>query len=63
MPEVAVVEAGDGEEIAAAMFLEDMRVLDRDFFQRFQAIGREAGRDHGEILDAFLGQGFTVSSV
>src|SRR5687767_11577018 len=56
--QVAVVQAGDGEEIAAAMLFEDVRVLDRDFFQGFQAIRREARRDHGKILHPFLGQGF-----
>ena len=56
--QVAIVQAGDGEEIAAAMFFEDVRDYDRDFYQGFQAIRREAPRDHPKILHPILGQGF-----
>src|SRR5438105_2748249 len=35
----AVVEAGNRRKILAAIFLERVRVLDRDLLQRFQTIG------------------------
>src|SRR5262249_45558927 len=53
---LAVVEARDVGEILAAGALEVVRVLDRDLLQRLEAIGRKAGRDHGEILDPLAGQ-------
>ena len=40
-----------------------LRVLDGDLFQRFQAVGRKSRSDHREVLDAALGEAFTVSSV
>src|ERR1700677_1278701 len=53
---VAVVEAGDRRELLTAIVLKYLGVLLRDFFQRFQAIGGEAGRDDGDAAHAVLGK-------
>src|ERR1700724_3696879 len=53
---LAVVEAGDGGEILAAVALEHMRVLDPALFERLDAIGGKALRQHDEIVHALLGQ-------
>src|SRR5437868_14446680 len=52
----AVVEAGNRRKILAAIFLERVRVLDRDLLQRFQTIGGKAGRDHRYAFDAAPGE-------
>src|SRR6516165_5711704 len=52
----AVVEAGYRREILTAVLLEDTRALDRDLLERFEAIGREARHDHGNILHPGLGE-------
>src|SRR5262249_14608266 len=60
---VAVVQAGDGGKMLAAIVPEDLSILLRDLFQRLQAIGGKAGRDHGkpfcplfrELLDGLVG--------
>src|SRR6202041_2233736 len=53
---VAVVQAGDCRELLAAIVPEDLGVLLRDFFQGFQAIGGEPGRDDGDAAHAVLGE-------
>ncbi len=45
-----IVETGNGREIPPAMAAEDVGILDRDLFQRLQAVGGEARRDDGEVL-------------
>src|SRR5262245_14154949 len=52
----AVVEAGNGGEIRAALLLEDVRVLDRDLLERLETVGGKAGRDHHQVLHPLLGQ-------
>src|SRR4051812_29823829 len=52
----AVVEAGDGRKMLAAIVFEDLGVLERDLPQRPQAIGGKTGRAHGHALHAFLGE-------
>ena len=44
---IAVVQAGNGGKLLAAIVPEDLGILLRDLLQRLQAIGREAGRDDG----------------
>src|SRR5215210_2352480 len=53
---VAVVEAGQIGESLAAVRLEIVPVLAVELLQRLEAIGREAGRDDREALDAALRQ-------
>ena len=45
---VAVVQARDEGKLLAAMMLENLGIFLRNFLQRFQAIGRKAGRDDGD---------------
>src|SRR5580692_7146692 len=53
---VAVVQAGDRREPLAAMMPENLGVLLRDFFQRFQAIGGEAGHHDRDAAHAIAGE-------
>ena len=53
---IAVVQAGNGGEGLTAVVLEYLGIFLRDLFQRFQAIGRKAGRDDGQTLHAVFGQ-------
>src|SRR5271154_5963721 len=52
----AVVKAGDRGELLAAIMLEDLGIFLRDLFQRLQAIGGEAGRDHGNAAHTIFGE-------
>src|SRR5262245_42843720 len=51
-----VVEARDRGKLLAAMVPENLGILLRDLFQRLQAVGGEAGRDHGQSFHALLRQ-------
>src|SRR5882724_7491663 len=53
---LGVVQAGNEGELLAAIVLEDLGVLLRDFFQRLEAIGRKSGGDDGDAPHAFPGQ-------
>ena len=48
----AVVQAGEGSEFLAAMFMEDLGILHADLLQRLDAIRREARAHHRHALDA-----------
>ena len=50
-----IVEAGDVVVFLAAVFEEDVPVLQLDFLQGFQAVGGEAGADHIDLLEALVG--------
>src|ERR1700738_21915 len=52
----AVIETGNGGEILSPITLEDMGVLDRDLFQRLEAIGGKSGCDHGDMTYSPLGE-------
>src|SRR5690606_19812425 len=52
----AVVEAGKRRELLTAMLAEEFRVLDGDLLERLDAVGREAGRDHGEAPHALVAE-------
>ena len=56
MPASLSLRHGNGREILPAVALEDVRVLDRDLFQRLQAIGGKSRRDHDQVLHALLGE-------
>ena len=51
---LAVIEARNEGKLFAAMVFEDLGVFLRDFFQRFQAIGRESRRDNGNAPHAIV---------
>src|SRR5215470_10953424 len=53
---VAIIKTRDRHKILAAITLEHIGVLDPDLLQSLEAVGREARRDHGQLLDAALGQ-------
>src|ERR1039458_5366809 len=53
---IAIVEAGDRGKLLAAIMFEDFGVFLRDFFQRFQTIGGEAGHHDGDAAHAILCQ-------
>ena len=53
---VARVERGDVTQIATAGSAKDFRVLHRDFFERFQAVRREARTDDIEPLQPALAE-------
>ena len=63
MPPSLSLRQGIAGELLAAVMVEDLGILLRDFLQRLQAIGREARRDDGNSLHALLGQRSTVLSV
>src|SRR5205085_6061179 len=52
----AVIQAGNGGEILSAVMVKNLRILARDFLQRFQAIGSKARRDTCEVFYAACGQ-------
>ena len=56
MPASLSLRHGMAAKFFAAIALEHARVLDGDLFQRLQAVGGKAGRDHRKILDALLGE-------
>ncbi len=56
MPGSLSFRQGMKRELLAAIVLEDLGIFLRDFFQRFQAIGRESGSDDGDAPHAFPGQ-------
>src|SRR5215475_3698662 len=53
---VGIVKTRDRHKILAAITFEYIGVVDPDLLQSFEAVGRETGRDHGELLDAALGE-------
>src|SRR5579863_2516969 len=53
---LAVVEAGNRREVLSADTFERARIVDRDLFQRLQAIGGKSRRHHDHVLDALLRQ-------
>src|SRR5262245_13102469 len=55
---ITIVKTRDRHKILAAIALEHIGVVDRDLLQGLEAVGREAGCDHGELLDATFGERF-----
>src|SRR5262247_898679 len=51
-----IVEAGNIGKALPAVCQEDGAVLHVEFFQRFEAIGGKAGRDHYDAAHAALGE-------
>src|SRR6185312_17450974 len=53
---VTVIKTRNRGKLLAAIAPEDLGILLRDLFQRFQAVSGEARHHHRDALDAVLGQ-------